>query len=157
MGHYAMKSLVIAVGRWKSGPEKELFEHFAERSKPPLEIREIEVRKKLPQDVLKRKEAELLLAAVPVGACIVALDSNGRALPSSTLAIKIGEWQDTGIRQIAWLIGGANGHGVPVLKNADFTLSFGPQTWPHLLVRAMLAEQLFRAQTILTGHPYHRE
>ena len=152
-----MKSLIIAVGRWKSGPEKQLFEHFAERSKPPLEVREIGVRKKLPQDVLKRKEAELLLAAVPIGARIVALDSNGKALPSSTLAIRIGEWRDTGIRQISWLIGGANGHGDSVLEKADFTLSFGPQTWPHLLVRAMLAEQLFRAQSILAGHPYHRE
>ena len=152
-----MKSLIIAVGRWKSSPEKKLFEHFAERSKPPLEVREIEVRKKLPQDVLKRKEAELLLAAVPIGARIVALDSNGKALPSSTLAIRIGGWQDTGTRQIAWLIGGANGHGDSVLEKADFTLSFGPQTWPHLLVRAMLAEQLFRAQSILAGHPYHRE
>ena len=152
-----MNSLIIAVGRWKSGPEKELFEHFAERSNPPLKVREIEVRKKLPQDVLKRKEAELLLAAVPIGARIVALDSNGKALPSSTLAIKIGEWRDTGTRQIAWLIGGANGHGDSVLEKADFTLSLGPQTWPHLLVRAMLAEQLFRAQSILAGHPYHRE
>ena len=152
-----MNSLIIAVGRWKSGPEKKLFEHFAERSNPPLKVREIEVRKKLPLDVLKRKEAELLLAAVPIGARIVALDSNGKALPSSTLAIRIGEWRDTGIRQIAWLIGGANGHGDFVLEKADFTLSFGPQTWPHLLVRAMLAEQLFRAQSILAGHPYHRE
>ena len=152
-----MKSLIIAVGRWKSGPEKELFEHFAKRSTPPLEVREIEVRKKLPQDVLKRKEAELLLAAVPVGAHIVALDINGKALPSFTLAVRIGEWRDTGIRQIAWLIGGANGHGDSVLEKADFILSFGSQTWPHLLVRAMLAEQLFRAQSILAGHPYHRE
>ena len=151
-----MKSLIIAIGRWKSGPEKKLFEHFAERSKPPLEVREIEVRKKLPQDVLKRKEAELLLAAVPIGAHIVALDINGKALPSSTLAVRIGEWRDMGIRQIAWLIGGANGHGDSVLEKADFILSFGSQTWPHLLVRAMLAEQLFRAQSILAGHPYHR-
>ena len=152
-----MKSLIIAVGRWKSGPEKQLFEHFAERSKPPLEVREIEVRKKLPQDVLKRKEAELLLAAVPIGTHIVALDINGKALPSSTLAVRIGKWRDMGIRQIAWLIGGANGHGDSVLEKADFILSFGSQTWPHLLVRAMLAEQLFRAQSILAGHPYHRE
>ena len=152
-----MKSLIIAVGRWKSGPEKQLFEHFAERSKPPLEVREIEVRKKLPQDVLKRKEAELLLAAVPIGTHIVALDINGKGLPSSTLAVRIGEWRDMGIRQIAWLIGGANGHGDSVLEKADFILSFGSQTWPHLLVRAMLAEQLFRAQSILAGHPYHKE
>ena len=152
-----MKSLIIAAGRWKSGPERNLFEHFAQRSNPPLEVREIEVRKKLSQEDLKRKEAELLLAAVPFGARIVALDSNGKALPSLAFAKSIGEWRDTGIRQIAWLIGGANGHGDVVLEKADFTLSFGPQTWPHLLVRAMLAEQLFRAQSILAGHPYHRE
>ena len=98
-----------------------------------------------------------MLAAVPIGAHIVALDINGKALPSSTLAVRIGEWRDIGIRQIAWLIGGANGHGDSVLEKADFILSFGSQTWPHLLVRAMLAEQLFRAQSILAGHPYHKE
>ena len=77
-------------------------------------------------------------------------------MPSSALAEKLVEWQDTGSRQIAWLIGGVNGHGAGVLDKASLTLSFGPQTWPHLLVRGMLAEQLFRAQSILVGHPYHR-
>ena len=76
---------------------------------------------------------------------------------SAILAKKIGEWRDAGVGQIAWLIGGAGGHGEAALEKAYFTLSLGPQTWPHLLVRVMLAEQLFRSQTILAGHPYHRE
>ncbi len=152
-----MKFFIIAVGRWRSGPEKKLFEHFATRLKPPIEFCEVNVRKKCPIDELKRKEAELLLSAVPIGARIVALDKNGTAVPSSALAKKLEQWQDTGIRQIAWLIGGVNGHGSAVLDKANLTLSFGPQTWPHLLVRGMLAEQLFRAQSILIGHPYHRD
>ena len=152
-----MKFSIIAVGRWKSGPEKKLFEHFATRLKPSIEIREDNVQIKCSIDDLKRKEAELLLAAVPVGASIVALDKIGVAVPSSALAKKLGQWQDCGIRHIAWLIGGVNGHGTAVLEKANLTLSFGPQTWPHLLVRGMLAEQLFRAHSILIGHPYHRD
>ena len=119
--------------------------------------REFEERKKFPLDQLKNKEAELLLSAIPKGARVVVLDGSGKALSSVALAKRIGDWRDTGTRQIAWLIGGADGHGKTVLQAADLSLSLGHQTWPHLLVRAMLAEQLFRVQSILSGHPYHRE
>ena len=152
-----MKSSIIAIGRWKRGPERDLFEHYAKRLSPPLELREFEERKKFPLDQLKNKEAELLLSAVPNGARVVVLDGSGKALSSVALAKRIGDWRDTGTRQIAWLIGGADGHGKTVLQAADLSLSLGHQTWPHLLVRAMLAEQLFRVQSILSGHPYHRE
>ena len=152
-----MKSSIIAIGRWKRGPERDLFEHYARRLSPPLELREFEERKKLPLDQLKNKEAELLLSAIPKGARVVVLDGSGKALSSVALAKRIGDWRDTGTRQIAWLIGGADGHGKTVLQAADLSLSLGHQTWPHLLVRAMLAEQLFRVQSILSGHPYHRE
>lgn len=151
-----MKSVIIAVGRWKRGPERDLFAHFQARISPTPTLLEVEERKKLPPEDLKRAEAQLLLGAVPDGACVVALDGSGKALGSAALAARIGAWRDDGIRQTAWLIGGANGHGAAVLERADLTLSFGPQTWPHLMVRAMLAEQLFRAQSILAGHPYHR-
>jgi len=80
-----------------------------------------------------------------------------KSLASRDIAKAIGRWRDDGIRQTALLIGGADGHDVAVLKRADLKLSLGPQTWPHLMVRAMLAEQLYRAQSILAGHPYHRE
>jgi 23S rRNA (pseudouridine1915-N3)-methyltransferase len=152
-----MKSSIIAIGRWKRGPERDLFEHYAKRLSPPLELRELEERKKIPLDQLKNKEAELLLSAIPKGARVVVLDGCGKALSSVALAKRIGDWRDTGTRQIAWLIGGADGHGKTVLQAADLSLSLGHQTWPHLLVRAMLAEQLFRVQSILSGHPYHRE
>ena len=152
-----MKSSIIAIGRWKRGPERDLFEHYAKRLSPPLELREFEERKKFPLDQLKNKEAELLLSAIPKGARVVVLDGSGKALSSVALAKRIGDWRDTGTRQIAWLIGGADGHGKTVLQAADLSLSLGHQTWPHLLVRAMLAEQLFRVQSILSGHPYHRE
>ena len=152
-----MKSSIIAIGRWKRGPERDLFEHYAKRLSPPLELREFEERKKFPLDQLKNKEAELLLSAISKGARVVVLDGSGKALSSVALAKRISDWRDTGTRQIAWLIGGADGHGKTVLKAADLSLSLGHQTWPHLLVRAMLAEQLFRVQSILSGHPYHRE
>jgi len=152
-----MKSSIIAIGRWKRGPERDLFEHYARRLSPPLELREFEERKKLPLDQLKNKEAELLLSAIPKGARVVVLDGSGKALSSLALAKRIGDWQDTGTRQIVWLIGGAGGHGKMVFQAADLSWSLGQQTWPHLLVRAMLAEQLFRVQSILSGHPYHRE
>jgi len=152
-----MKSSIIAIGRWKRGPERDLFEHYAKRLSPPLELREFEERRKFPLDQLKNKEAELLLSAISKGARVVVLDGSGKALSSVALAKRIGDWRDTGTRQIAWLIGGADGHAKTVLQAADLSLSLGHQTWPHLLVRAMLAEQLFRVQSILSGHPYHRE
>ena len=152
-----MKSSIIAIGRWKRGPERDLFGHYAKRLSPALELREFEERKKFPLDQHRNKEAELLLSAIPKGARVVVLDGSGKALSSVALAKRIGDWRDTGTRQIAWLIGGADGHGKTVLQAADLSLSLGRQTWPHLLVRVMLAEQLFRAQSILSGHPYHRE
>ena len=114
------------------------------------------MKKRLSSDELKRQEAELLLAAVPAGAIVVALDERGKALPSEAFAARIGDWRDRGAGDLAFLIGGADGHGDAVRARADFLLAFGPMTWPHMLVRGMLAEQLYRAQQILAGHPYHR-
>ena len=87
----------------------------------------------------------------------VLLDEKGEALSSSELARRLEQWRDRGIREIRFVIGGADGHSAEERKGADLLLSFGPATWPHLLVRAMLAEQLFRATSILANHPYHRE
>ena len=85
------------------------------------------------------------------------LDERGKALSSTELAHKLERWRDEGKREARFSIGGADGHGETERRSADFLLSFGPATWPHLLVRAMLAEQLFRATSILANHPYHRE
>ena len=105
---------------------------------------------------MKRLEADLLLAAVPNAAMIVALDERGASLSSERFAERLGQWRDQGVGDVAFLIGGADGHGEAVGKRADLMLALGPMTWPHLMVRAMIAEQIYRAQQILAGHPYHR-
>lgn len=86
----------------------------------------------------------------------MALDERGEALPSAELARRLGGWRDSGVREARFLIGGADGLSAAERASADWCLAFGPATWPHLMVRAMLAEQLYRAMTILAGHPYHR-
>ena len=97
-----------------------------------------------------------LLAAVPQGARLVALDERGKNLDSPAFAALMGRWQDDGLGDLAFAIGGPDGLSPAVLERADLTLSLGPMTWPHLLVRVLLVEQLYRAQSILDGHPYHR-
>ena len=86
----------------------------------------------------------------------MALDERGEALDSVGFAERLKRWRDAGVRDVAFLIGGADGHGAAVRARAEMLLSLGPMTWPHLMVRGMLAEQLYRASTILAGHPYHR-
>ena len=152
-----MRLLIAAAGRWKSGPERALFEHYAGRITFALELREIEEKKKLKPAALKKREGERLLGQVPAGAVVVALDEGGKTLSSPAFAEKLGNWRDDGIRDVAFIIGGADGLDDAVRKRADLVISFGSQTWPHLLVRGMLAEQIYRAECILSGHPYHRE
>ena len=96
------------------------------------------------------------MAAVPEGATVVVLDEGGRTLTSAAFARRIGGWRESGVRDLAFLIGGTDGMDESVIGRADLVLSLGSMTWPHLLVRGMLAEQIYRAQTILSGHPYHR-
>lgn len=147
---------IVAVGRARKGAMRDLFEEYAGRLTPKISLREVEERRPLKGDELKRREAALLLEALPDDALIVALDGTGKQLSSEALAKKIGTWQDDGQRDIRFVIGGADGHDKSLLDRAAFTLSLGPQTWPHMLVRVMLAEQLYRADSILKGHPYHR-
>ncbi len=151
-----MRVKVAAVGRWKAGPERSLYEHFARRITNPLELKEVEEKKKLPPAALIRREGELLLAEAPKGAVVVALDGRGKALTSVDFAKQLGRWRDDGVREVMFVIGGADGLDRAVLQKSALTLSLGPMTWPHLMVRAMLAEQIYRAQAILSGHPYHR-
>jgi 23S rRNA (pseudouridine1915-N3)-methyltransferase len=151
-----MRLLLAAVGRAKAGPERALFEHYAARLSWPLTLKEVEEKRPLPAAERMAREAELLLAAVPPGAIVVALDERGRQTPSEEFAARLGAWRDSGRSDICFLIGGADGHSEAVRKRADLLLAFGAMTWPHMLVRGMLAEQLYRAQCILAGHPYHR-
>jgi 23S rRNA (pseudouridine1915-N3)-methyltransferase len=124
---------------------------------PPITIVELEVRQRLPAAALKVREAALILGALPARARLIALDERGAMWSSRGLADRLAAWRDQGMAELAFAIGGADGLGPEVLDRADAILSLGPMTWPHLLVRSLLLEQLYRAQQILAGHPYHRE
>lgn len=151
-----MKLLIAAIGRAARGPERDLYEHYAGRIRWPLALRELEEKRKLPPAQMILRESELLLAAVPERAVLVALDRRGKVLDSEAFAARVARWRDDSVSDVAFLIGGADGHPEPLLKQVALVISFGAMTWPHLLARAMLAEQLYRAQQLLAGHPYHR-
>jgi 23S rRNA (pseudouridine1915-N3)-methyltransferase len=145
---------LIAIGRMRGGPEAELFERYATRLRPRLTLTELPEARGAPVEI-KRREAEALLGALPRGAFAVALDHGGAALSSEALAARLEQWLAAG-QNPYFLIGGAEGLDAAVLHRSDFALSLGPMTWPHFLVRGMLAEQLYRGQSIASGHPYHR-
>ena len=130
---------------------------YAARIVPPPTIIEIEVRQRLPVAALKARQAQLILEGLPAGARLVALDEHGALWSSRSFSERLAAWRDQGVAELAFAIGGADGLGAAVLGRADATLSLGRMTWPHLLVRGMLLEQLYRTQQILAGHPYHRE
>ncbi len=149
-----MRFLVVAVGRARAGLERALWTEFSERL--TTEIRLIEVESKKPGPGLKDREAALLLKSVPDGSVMVALDERGKSLSSETFAKTLASWRDEGTADVAFVVGGADGLADTVRKRARLALSLGPMTWPHLLVRGLLAEQLYRAERIWAGHPYHR-
>ncbi len=151
-----MKLTVCAVGRLKSGPERDLLEKYRRRITWALNIVEIEERRRLIAAELKRRECALLEQAVPTGCVRVIMDERGKSLTSREFADKLGNWRDQA-RDVAFMIGGAGGLDSELRQSADATISFGAATWPHQLARAMLVEQIYRAQEILAGHPYHRD
>lgn len=159
-----MKLLLVAVGRLKAGPERELVSRYAERcvasgrkiGLTSFEMREIdESRARRPED-RKAEEAGTIVGLLPAQAKLICLDERGRALSSEDFAKKIGDWRDAGAGACALVIGGPDGLDPALREKADLTLAFGAMTWPHQIVRALAVEQIFRAMTILSGHPYHR-
>ena len=124
---------------------------------PAPTIVEVVEKRSFPPGPLKAGEGKLILGALPSGMPLIALDAGGVQWSSRILAERIGAWRDRGSPELAFAIGGAEGLHSTVFDRADMTLSLGSMTWPHLLVRGMLLEQLYRAQQILAGHPYHRE
>jgi len=124
---------------------------------PPPAIVEVEERRSLPPEQLKLREGELILGALPAGVPFVALDERGTQWSSRALAKRIAAWRNQGESELVFAIGGADGLHRAVLDRADVILALSSMTWPHLLVRGMLLEQLYRAQQILAGHPYHRQ
>jgi len=155
-----MRIAILAIGRLGRAPEAALAEDYAKRAAAagrslglgPVKILEIEARK-----AGKPAEAEALLAALQPGDEVVACDEHGEVMASRAFAGMVGRLRDGGARRLAFLIGGADGLGAEALERAPRRLAFGPQTWPHALARAMLAEQVYRAVTILAGSPYHRD
>jgi len=151
-----MQITVAAVGRMKSGPVASQWNDYAERLNWPITLKEVDARKKLPESQLILYEGRLLDAALPHDALVIALDPGGKNLSSRDFAKQIQRWMNHGCSHFAFVIGGAGGLDGTVLARAGFRLSLGAMTWPHMLARVMLMEQLYRAQCILTKHPYHR-
>jgi 23S rRNA (pseudouridine1915-N3)-methyltransferase len=159
-----MRIVVAAVGRLKKGPETELSERYRKRAVQTgrqLGLRDIdiiEIRESRATDASKRmlEESIALATVIPKDAAVVLLDPRGQNVDSAGLASHIAAWRANGRPAIVFLIGGADGLAATVCEKAALRLSFGTATWPHQLVRVMLLEQLYRATTILTGHPYHR-
>lgn len=148
---------LLAVGRMGAGPERALFDAYRKRPGWPLTLVEIDDRKGGPDAGRTARECAALLAKVPEGAAVVALDERGLTLSSREFAARMQGFDDQGRRDVALLIGGADGLDDAIRARADLVLSFGRLTWPHMMVRVMLAEQLYRARSILDGHPYHRD
>ena len=152
-----MNIQIIAVGRMKKCPELDLINTYLTRC--PWTVKVIEVEEKRPLKGTERmaREGDLLLKAIPEGATIIALDERAKQMRSTNFANKIRNWQDQGVANLVFLIGGADGYDEKVKDKAHTLISFGDMTWPHMMVRAMLSEQLYRASTILSGHPYHKD
>lgn len=150
-----MRICLIAVGRLRDAALKDLFATYSKRLPWPLTTVEITERNSGPTPVRIRREGEELRRRLPGGPLIV-LDRSGADLTSEALARTLQRYRDRGTATVAFAIGGAEGHAPETLAAADLVLSFGKATWPHQLVRVMLAEQLYRTSAILAGHPYHR-
>ncbi|GHF35759.1 23S rRNA (pseudouridine(1915)-N(3))-methyltransferase RlmH [Seohaeicola zhoushanensis] len=155
-----MRVSICAVGRLRAGPEKTLIDDYLTRfdrtGRPlglgPAKLVEVEDRR----GGGMAAEAELLRRAVPSGALVCVLDERGKVLSSPDFADRLAGWRDAGRQDLALVIGGADGIDPSLRAEAGFALSFGAMVWPHMLVRVMLTEQLYRAATILAGGPYHR-
>jgi 23S rRNA (pseudouridine1915-N3)-methyltransferase len=159
-----MRLVIAAVGRLKQGPERDLVLRYHSRavaagrslgfrSVDILEIDESRARQAAERMAAEGRHIE---AAIPEGAVVIALDARGKSIGSEEFAGQLGRWRDAGQGAAFFAIGGADGLAKPILDRAALRLAFGAQTWPHQLVRIMLFEQIYRAVTVLSGHPYHR-
>ena len=150
-----MQLSIVAIGKGRGSPETTLTQSWLSRLKPAGQI--IEIESKLPAGPKRTEDESLrLLRAIPDGAALGVLDPRGKDYSSEELAALIGGWRDDGFESAFFAIGGADGHADILRQKANHTIALGRATWPHMLFRAMLAEQLYRANTILAGHPYHR-
>jgi 23S rRNA (pseudouridine1915-N3)-methyltransferase len=159
-----MRLIIGAIGRLKNGAERELLERYIERARrsgraagvTEITIVELGESRAASTDARRTDEAQRLFAAIGADAYLVALDERGKGLTSAAFAELIRQQGDGGCKSLAFLIGGPDGHGAGIASAAQRIISFGSMTLPHGLARVVLAEQIYRATTILTGHPYHR-
>jgi 23S rRNA (pseudouridine1915-N3)-methyltransferase len=159
-----MRVVVIAIGRLKQGPERELAERYRERFDDigrklgfrGLEIHEIPESRSRDAATRMAEEAAAISAAIPAKSVLVALDERGDNIDSAGFARHLGRWRDEAVPNTIFAIGGADGLLPDLQRKAKFSIAFGCATWPHQMVRVMLLEQVYRAATILAGHPYHR-
>lgn len=155
-----MRIHIVAVGRLRAGPERDLIDDYLTRfdrtgralALGPAQVIEVEDKKGGGMNA----EAALLSKAIPSGTLVCVMDERGKVMTSPAFAEQIGSWRDQGRQDVAFVIGGADGLDAALRGQADAALSFGKMVWPHMLVRVMLAEQLYRAASILAGSPYHR-
>ena len=159
-----MRLVVAAIGRLKDGPERELAERYRKRAEQTgrrigfRDTEVVEIRESRAQEVGKRmvEESIALVNVIPDKAVVIILDARGESLDSLTLAQRLGRWRDDGRPATVFIIGGDDGLAPTLRDKAIIRLAFGAATWPHQLVRVMLLEQIYRAVSILSGHPYHR-
>lgn len=159
-----MRIAILAAGLARGTPQNSLVEEYLTRARSigrqqgvvSLSVEEVAVSKLREARARIVEEGEKLAGRIPQGAHIIALDARGKGLTSEAFAEMLGAMRDAGARDLAFLIGGPDGLDLGAAVKPGRSLAFGPQTWPHLLVRVMLAEQIYRALTILAGHPYHR-
>jgi 23S rRNA (pseudouridine1915-N3)-methyltransferase len=159
-----MRLVVVSIGRLKQGPERILAERYRERFDDigrklgfrGLDIHEITESRARDAATRMAEEAAAILAAIPEKSAVVALDQRGDNIDSAAFARHLGRWQDQQVGNTIFIIGGADGLSPDLRRKAKLSLAFGAATWPHQMVRVMLLEQIYRAATILAGHPYHR-
>jgi 23S rRNA (pseudouridine1915-N3)-methyltransferase len=159
-----MRLVVIAVGRLKQGPERELAARYRERFEETgrklgfrgLEIHEIPESRARDAATRINEEAAAISAQIPEKSVLVALDERGESIDSAAFARHLARWRDQSVANTLFLIGGADGLSPDLRRKAKLRVAFGAATWPHQIVRVMLLEQIYRAATILAGHPYHR-
>jgi 23S rRNA (pseudouridine1915-N3)-methyltransferase len=159
-----MKIVVVSIGRLKQGPERELAERYRERFEDigrklgfrGLEIHEIPESRARDAATRIAEEAAAISALIPEKYVLVALDERGKSIDSAAFAQVLGRWRDEGAPITIFTIGGADGLSPDLQRKAKLRIAYGSATWPHQMVRVMLLEQIYRAATILAGHPYHR-
>lgn len=151
-----MRLYIISVGRERDAHVASLCNEYLKRLRWKADLILLDERKAVGAGNQKDREARLIRQAIPHGAHSVALDEKGMSLTSEDFARRIGQWEGEGIGNLAFIIGGADGLSFDLITSANFRLALGNMTWPHRLVRILILEQLYRAQTILSGHPYHR-